>query len=195
MQILPYVECDMSAFFQRNKPAVAALLVFFTICAPVAADEAPAELFEALVAADKEAAEIIAQDIRDHWAQSGSDTIDLLLERGRQALDRGDTRAAIEHLTALTDHAPEFAEGWHARAQAYFTAELIGPALGDLEHALALEPNHFDAMVGVGIILEMTGANQDALDIYYMVRSIHPHHPELAPAIERLESQLQGQDI
>ena len=38
--------------------------------------------------------------------------MDLLLERGRKAMSEGDTNTAIEHLTALTDHAPNFAEGW-----------------------------------------------------------------------------------
>ena len=32
----------------------------------------------------------VARDIRMRWAQSGSDTIDLLLKRGRDALERGD---------------------------------------------------------------------------------------------------------
>ena len=192
---MPYVGCDMSVFFERNKSVVAAFALFFAFCVPAAADEAPKELFDALIAAEADGAETVAQEIRAHWSQSGSDTMDLLLDRGQRALDEGDTHAAIEHLTALTDHAPDFAEGWHVRAQAYFAAELIGPALGDLEQALALEPNHFDAMVGLGIILEQIGKVEGALEVFTMVRSIHPHHPELGPAIERLESQTQGQDI
>ena len=190
-----YVESDMSVFFPRHKSAVAAILMFFTFCVPAAAENPPADLFEALAMADAEGAELVAQDIRAHWSRSGSDTLDLLLERGRRALDAGDTRAAIEHLTALTDHAPEFAQGWHLRAQAFYAAELLGPALGDLENALALEPKHFDAMVGLGVILEQTGAVEKALRVFELVRTIHPHHPELGPAIERLELHMQGQDI
>ncbi len=185
----------MSAFFTINKSVVTAFLVFFTICVPANAEEPPLELFETLAVSAPEDAETVAQEIRDHWSQSGSDTMDLLLDRGRQALDAGDTQAAIEHLTALTDHAPEFAEGFHARAQAYFAADLMGPALGDLEQALALTPNHFDAMVGVGIVLEQIGKSEGALEIFEMVRTIHPHHPELGPAIERLELTLQGVDL
>ena len=59
-------------------------------------------------------------------------------------------RAAIEHLTALTDHAPDFAEGWHARATAYFRAVLLGPAMDDLQRALVLNPDNFDAVFGLG---------------------------------------------
>lgn len=190
-----YVVGDMSVFSRINKSAVAAFVIFFTNCDLAMAETAPPELFDTLVVADAERAEEVAQEIRGHWSKSGSDTMDLLLDRGRRAMDAGDTRMAIEHLTALTDHAPEFAEGWHARAQAYFTAELIGPAMGDLEHALALEPKHFDAMVGLAIILEMTGAFKDAFEVYQLVATIHPHHPELGPALDRLRPLVQGQDI
>jgi len=36
--------------------------------------------------------------------------MDLLLQRGQEAMDNEDYEAAIEHFTALTDHAPDFAE-------------------------------------------------------------------------------------
>lgn len=43
-----------------------------------------------------------------------------------------DYATAIEHLTALTDHAPNFAEGWHTRATAFYLIDEYGLALADL---------------------------------------------------------------
>ncbi len=62
------------------------------------------------------------------------------MKRGQGALEAGDIKLAIEHFTALTDHAPAFAEGYHARAQAYFQADLYGPAIDDLELHIGAEP-------------------------------------------------------
>jgi len=81
----------------------------------------------------------IERDVLTVWARSGSPAMDLLYSRGKDAMFQGDTTLAIAHLTALTDHAPEFAEGFHARAQAYFAAGLYGPAIDDLETHACLE--------------------------------------------------------
>ncbi len=191
-QMLHYVGDDMNAFDPILKSAVAAFVIFFINLSPAPAAEPPAELFDALAAADAEQAGAIAEEIRGYWSQSGSDAMDLLLDRGRKALEAGDARAAVEHLTALTDHAPEFAEGWHVRAQAFHVAQLSGPALADLERALTLSPRHFDAMFGLAIILDQTGAPEDALSVLRMVRIIYPHHPDMGPAMERLEIRLRG---
>ena len=80
--------------------------------------------------------------------------MDLLLQRGQEAMEAGDLDAAIEHFTALTDHAPDFAEGWNARATAFFQDERYGPALADIERTLALNPDHFGALMGLAMILE-----------------------------------------
>ncbi len=129
------------------------------------------------------------------WSQSGSAAMDLLLQRGREAMEAGDIPAAIEHLTALTDHAPDFAEGFNARATAYFQAGQYGPSLADIERTLALNPNHFGALSGLGLILEELGRTEQALEAWRMAHAIHPHSPGINQAIERLEKQVSGTDL
>ena len=103
--------------------------------------------------------------------------------------------AAIEHLTALTDHAPEFAEGWHTRATAYFGIGLLGPALEDLEHALALNPNNYNAIFGLGTIFETLGDERRAFEAYTRAASIHPFQDNIAEALERLRPSVQGKTL
>jgi len=89
---------------------VAALLPFFVWCQPAAAQTAKLdELFAELSEADARRAARIEREIWAEWSKSGSPAMDLLLQRGRDALAEGDYALAIEHLTALTDHAPDFA--------------------------------------------------------------------------------------
>ena len=93
-----------------------------------------------------------------------SAAIDLLLRRGQDALEAGDAPAAIEHLTAAIDHAPDFAEAYAARAGAYYLTNRAGPAIDDLRQALVLNPHHWEALSGFAIVLEGS-ANDVALDL------------------------------
>ena len=121
--------------------------------------------------------------------------MDLLFRRGREAMEQQDLQAAIEHFTALTDHAPDFAEGWHARATAYFHADLYGPAVADLERALALNPNNYRAIFGLGTILETFGDEKRAYEAYLRAKAIHPHFEDVTDALDRLRTGVEGQTL
>ena len=134
-------------------------------------------------------------DIQREWSKSGSPAFDLLLMRGRAAMEAGDLQAAIEHLTALTDQAPDFAEGWNARATAYYLAGLYGPSIVDIEHVLALEPRHFGALAGLGLILRETGRDADAIRAFRESLAIHPHQDGISQALKELEQAASGTDL
>lgn len=152
-------------------------------------------LLEDLARPDLENWQRVERQITDAWSRSGSPAMDLLLRRGRAALDAGELRAAIEHLTALTDHAPDFAEGWNARATAFFRDGQYGPAMADLRRTLALNPAHFGALSGLGVILEEVGRESAALDAFEAAQSIHPHQPLISEAVERLRRETRGQAL
>ncbi|OOY16762.1 hypothetical protein BMI85_06780 [Thioclava sp. DLFJ4-1] len=131
-------------------------------------------------------------DIRRAWSRSGSAAMDLLFKRGEDALDAGDTEAAIEHFTALTDHAPDFAAGWNGRATAYFMAGLYGPSAADIARTLKLEPRHWGALAGLGAILEEMGDDKRALEAYQKSFALNPHQQDVKDAIARLDKAHQG---
>ncbi len=181
----------------RNLGAFAlAVVVFAASLGPAVADEARLDsLFDSLARIDQADWEQIEDAIWEEWSETGSATLDLLLERGREAMSAGDTVAAIEHFTALVETAPTFAEGYNARATAYFEAGLYGPSMADIVRVLALEPRHFGALSGLGVILEETGDASGALEAFRAARAIHPHRSDLREAVERLEAELQGTEI
>lgn len=152
-------------------------------------------LLDRLAQADRAEAIQLDRQLQALWGKSGSPAMDLLLKRGRDAIEAEEYRAAIEHLTALTDHAPGFAEGWYARALAYYSADLLGPALADLEQALALNPNNYNAIRGLAAIFEVFGDTKRAYEVYQRVLAIHPHHEEVTKALERLKPEIAGQAL
>ncbi len=121
--------------------------------------------------------------------------MDLLLDRGRTALGEGNTKLAVEHFTALIDHAPDFAEGYNARATAFFQERRFGQSLADIRMTLALNPRHFGAMSGLALIMEDIGSPEDALAAWREVEAIHPHREGLKEAINRLEREVEGASL
>lgn len=152
-------------------------------------------LFQRLAEPQGEGWRLAESDILREWSKSGSAAMDLLLQRGQQALDEGEAEAAIGHLTALTDHAPEFAEGFQTRAAAYATVGQYGPALADLAQTLRLEPRHFAALTQLGAMLEETGDHDRALAAYQASLKIHPHQQEAIDGVARLQRQQTGTEI
>ncbi|MEO1536705.1 MAG: tetratricopeptide repeat protein [Pseudomonadota bacterium] len=171
------------------KHAVAALF----LASPLAAqtDELEA-LLKGLKTADASAAIQIEQRIYEIWSQSGSPSMDLLLERGRAALEAGDSTLAIRHFSALVDHAPQFAEAYNGRATAYFQAGRLGLSLEDIRRTLELNPQHFSAMTGLALILEELGYPEAALEAWREVARFHPNREGLKEAVARLEREVEG---
>lgn len=180
----------------RFNSLLAAILLTLGLLSPALAQDAPLdELYQELLEADESTHERIADRISAAWEKSGSATIDLLLRRGQDALDAGDFVQASEHFTAAIDHDPAFAGAYAGRAQAYFNLDMIGPALDDLREVLVLEPRHFDAMFGVGIILEGLERPQEAREVYQSILEIYPLDPDTTEALDRVNLQLEGQAI
>ncbi len=178
------------------KCAVAALITSLAFLTPLHADEAELEaLFEGLKSADEAAANQIEGRIYALWSRSGSDAMDLLLDRGRDAMEAGDMTKAIEHFSALIDHAPQFAEGYNARATAHFQNGMYGLSLEDIRKTLALNPRHFGAMSGLALIFEEIGKPEGALAVWREVELINPNAEGLAQAILRLESKVEGRAL
>lgn len=178
-----------------NRIAVAVFAVFVLSTSAFAQTAALDDLFARLKTADPAASGRIEREIVNEWSKSGSPAMDLLLQRGRDAMAAGETQLAIEHFTALTDHAPDFAEGWNGRATAYYQAGLIGPSVADIAHVLTLNPRHFGALTGLAAIQESLGNKDRALEIYRSVLTIHPHLTDVSKAIERLEKDVAGTDL
>jgi len=169
---------------------------FVLLALPVWADGARLdELFTQLQGATDEEAGQITDNIWIEWSKSGSPAMDLLLKRGRDAMAAGQPLLAIQHFTALIDHAPEFAEGYNARATAYFQSGDLGPSVSDIARTLTLNPRHFGALAGLGAIFEQLDQPAKALEVYKAALAINPHMQDIKDAVKRLETSLGGQDL
>ena len=150
------------------------------------------DFFAQLSGSDPVEARRVAAEIELEFSRSGSPAMDLLLRRGEDALEVGDMAMAVEHLSAAIDHAPDFAEAWHLRSIAFFRQERFGLALNDIEHVLALEPRHFNALYGLGVLFDKMDQPDLAREALMRAQAIHPHHEEIGTTLERVSRKLGG---
>jgi tetratricopeptide (TPR) repeat protein len=144
-------------------------------------------LFAELAEPGREDWERIEGEINQICSRSGSPAMDLLLQRGNEALEAEDYTTALEHFTALTDHAPTFAEGWNARATTFYVMGEYSLSIADVERVLALEPRHFGAIAGLGFIFESMGEPDLALRAMHEVQKLNPNRPNINEAVTRLQ--------
>ena len=165
----------------------------------IAQTETQSQALDRLFSQLQEAGEDDWQDVEKmiwaEWSRSGSKSMDYLLERGRAEMKEGNYAVAINHFSALIDHAPDFAEGWNARATAFFAADRFGLSIADIRQTLLLEPRHFGALAGLGMIYERLDQPEAALRAYEEVAKVHPNRPDAKEAIERLKVKLEGEAL
>jgi tetratricopeptide (TPR) repeat protein len=178
---------------------LAALLWFSLPSGAIAQPAADADRLDALFADLAEPGRTdsarIEREISRIWSQSGSAAMDMLLQRGRRALEAGDYAAAVEHFSALIDHAPEFAEGWNARATAFYLMDEYALSIADIGRVLSLNPRHFGALSGLAIMLEDMGEIDYARDALRAVQALNPNRPNIDEAVMRLNRMTGETDL
>ena len=186
----------MKIVFPKLKYALtSAAILFVTVSTLCAQSSDLAILFKKLKAVEAVDAPALETKILLEWSKSGSATIDYLFTLAQIAMDAQDYGVALLHLNALTDHAPEFAEGWNLTAVTMYKLGKPGPALAAIEHTLALEPRHFRALEVLMFILEDAGLFVEAFETFQMIEAIHPHSEILSTAKDRLNAKIQGQAL
>jgi tetratricopeptide (TPR) repeat protein len=158
--------------------------------------EERAELYTRL-AASKDADETsgIITRLLHTYAESGSDTGDLLLQRARQAIGGEHYSEALKILDVTVALLPDWAEGWNARATARYLDDDYKGSMADIAETLKREPKHIGALMGMATILEAGGKRQEALKVYERALSIAPHWRNAEQAADKLKAALAGDEL
>jgi tetratricopeptide (TPR) repeat protein len=153
-------------------------------------------LFERLKAAPTvEAATAISNQIEQRFDRSGSDTADLLMQRVKQAIESKNFETALDLLDYITTLTPDWAEAYHRRALIHFIAKDEEAAMRDIRATLAREPRHYQALAGLGRLLQMMGKRRQAYEVYQRALLIHPHFQDLKKLSDALKTEAEGQPI
>jgi tetratricopeptide (TPR) repeat protein len=154
------------------------------------------ELFDKLAeAGESRGGKAIEIEIIERFNESGSDTADLLMSWAVKAIDDKQYPLALDVLDQVVVLKPDFAEAWNKRATVHFLRDDYANSLADIRETLALEPRHFGALSGLGLILQETGRKEEALDVYRQALAIDPLLEKVRESVERLEKETEGNSI
>ena len=132
------------------------------------------------------------QEIEAIWSKSGSDTIDLLVEWAGDAANNKEYGKALDFLDNVVRLKPDYAEGWNKRATVHFLNENFGLSIADVERTLELEPRHFGALAGLGIMLLDYNEEARALEFMQRALEINPSLEHLKKRTETLREKIKG---
>jgi tetratricopeptide (TPR) repeat protein len=124
------------------------------------------------------------------WYESGKDDIDALMLQAAALVRSGDLADAESIYSRIIEAMPQFSEGWNRRATVRFYQNDYAGSLADIEQTLKLEPRHFGAIWGLGMILGSQRDYQRAINAFEMLLEIKPNAGDARPRIELLKQQL-----
>ncbi len=171
------------------------LVTLFALAGPLAiadqTDETLPELFTELKEADnaQQALAIESQIWKIWYEREGSEGGDNM-SAAVEAMTSGRYTIALNLLNGLVETHPDFAEAWNRRATLFYLLGEFEKSLADIQHTLTLEPRHFGAISGIGLIMLKLGEEERALHAFEQVLNISPQNPGAAKNIKELEEKL-----
>ena len=143
------------------------------------------------------------------WHESSEESLDRVLAIGTEAMGEG-MRAAASGFTGISKRryeealarfneliaqAPDFAEAWNKRATLYYVMHEYDASARDVERTLALEPRHFGALSGLGLINLAIGDDEAALHAFEAALEANPHLVGTQQRIQEIRARLTGKAI
>lgn len=128
------------------------------------------------------------------WLEPPDANSDALLSQVTYAMSVGQYQLALRLCDQLVDSQPEFAEGWNKRATVQYLLGNHAYSVADIKQTLLLEPRHFGALSGLGLIFMAAGNYAAAVDVFEAVLEISPASDNAQGSVAQAKA-LMGDDI
>ena len=141
---------------------------------------------------DPDQASLIADQIRMEWSDSGSATINLLMQWANKAVQDKRNAAAMDFLDQVISLKPDYAEGWNQRATLNYAIGDYRKSMEDINQVLRIEPRHFGALAGMAAILSESGNDQLTLQAWQRFLEIYPANRAAQEQVDTLSEKIAG---
>ena len=110
-------------------------------------------------------------------------------------MGEGRNEEALSAFTRATEAQSDFAEAWNKRATVNYLLGRFQDSVLDIQKTLSLEPRHFGALSGLGLINLAMGHDREALKAFEAALKIHPFMPGAKTHIRELREKIHGKGI
>ena len=130
------------------------------------------------IAATNEAARIIRKQIWNKWIYAIPKNAQQNLKYALNEFNSGRLLSAEKAFTDLIKMYPDYTEGWNKRATIRYMLDDLEGSLNDIDKVLRLQPRHFGAIAGSGLIYIKKKKYEKALNFYKSLDKIDPMNEE-----------------
>lgn len=149
------------------------------------------DLFAKLKAAPTRSdAKAFERAIVGEWYHSDDVNTDALMFAAVFAMQRSSFTVALHYLDMIVAGNPSYVEGWNKRATVYYYMKDYEHSLADIEKTLALEPRHFGALAGLGMIMIDLGDKRKAITAFERALEVDPALDNAPTVIEQLKEAI-----
>ena len=187
----------MPRFFFKYS-IILSLVLIFSISPTIAGqnDTRLNNLFERLrVTQDLAEARGIEGTIWEIWTESENANVNRAMLIGIASMHAGQLGTALNKFNEVIQLAPDFAEGWNKRATIFYLMKKFDRSVNDIAQTLKLEPRHFGALSGLGLINQAIGQNKTAIKAFEHALDLNPHLPGLKEKVTKMKKLEFGRKI
>jgi tetratricopeptide (TPR) repeat protein len=124
------------------------------------------------------------------WFRMGNTRSVRLVKCGNNHLHHGNYVSALEKFSQAIHEDGQFAEAYNQRAIAHYLCERFDDSIADCKSALALIPQHFGAMAGMGHSFAHIGNWREARHCYRLSLAIHPRLEGIETSLSHIDQLL-----
>lgn len=129
------------------------------------------------------------------WTEHANPACSALMERGINEINGGNLNAALATYTQLIELAPDFAEAWNKRATVQYLLQNFAASELDIRKTLELEPFHFGALSGRGLVKLGQRDFEGARNAFHAALEVDPQMLGVKENIAELDAYLKRSSI
>ena len=187
-----YKDLESYFFFMKRSLTIFSGCLWLMIASILNASSTTQTLLDQLERAQSmdEAGPIVDKLWREWTSAHKNSDEEALMSEGLVAMSEGNLGQAENIFTKLIEVNPNFTEAWNKRATLRFMLWDFEGSLKDVEKVLTLEPRHFGALSGLGMIHLRLGDPERALKAYEDLVNIFPSNVDAVQKIITLKNYL-----
>ena len=124
------------------------------------------------------------------WYEHANPDVERLMQLGIQRMNADRIPEAMLIFTQLVENFPDYAEGWNKRATLHYLIGNLEDSIADINRTLALEPRHFGALSGLGLVYIQREELDKAKQAFEELIDIHPNSPNARRNLELVNENL-----
>ena len=170
---------------------VAGLIFYSNLVSADQTDDRLETLFITLSSSsDKQVIRSTENQIWDIWFAHPNSDVERLMQIGVQRMNANRQSEAMIIFSQLVENFPDYAEAWNRRATLHYILGNYQESIGDIERVLSLEPRHFGALSGLGLVYLQLDQLRKAKGAFEDLIKVHPNSPSARQNLRKVNEDL-----